>query len=76
VVLLEPGKIMISTSEKARRPLATLRALKKAGIDVIEVEWSNMNILGGGVRCGVGPLVRDMPGPSIGELAGHKGKFL
>jgi N-dimethylarginine dimethylaminohydrolase len=76
VVLLEPGKIMISTSEMARRPLATLRALRKAGIDVIEVEWTNMNILGGGVRCGVGPLLRDMPGPSIGELDGRKGKLI
>jgi hypothetical protein len=35
-----------------------------------------MNILGGGVRCGVGPLLRDMPGPSIGELDGRKGKLI
>jgi hypothetical protein len=28
------------------------------------------------VRCGVGPLLRDMPGPSIGELDGRKGKLI
>ncbi len=76
VVLLEPGKVMISTSDQGRRPLATLRALRKMGVDVIEVEWTNMNKLGGGVRCGVGPLVRDMPGPSIAELGGNKGKLV
>ena len=76
IVLLEPGKVMMSTSENGKRPLATLRALKGAGVDVIEVEWTNMNRLGGGVRCGVGPLVRDMPGPSIGELGGNKGRLI
>lgn len=76
VVLLEPGKIMISTSENFKRPLATLRQLKKAGVDVIEVNWTEMNKLGGGVRCGVGPLVRDMPGPSIAERGDRRGKLI
>jgi hypothetical protein len=62
--------------KKTKRPEQTLRALQKEGVDVIEADWDEMLVLGGGLHCGLGHLVRDMPGPSLKELGGRKGKII
>jgi N-dimethylarginine dimethylaminohydrolase len=74
ITLIEPGKIVMPVRSD-KPPVRTLRALRAEGVDVIEVKWDHMAIMGGGLHCGIGALVRDMPGPSLGELGKRKGKI-
>lgn len=63
LIPLEPGKVLMPTG-----PEKTIRAVRKEGVDVIEVE--SPGILaggGGGLRCSTLPLIRD-PGPSLEEI--------
>lgn len=53
-IALEPGKVLFS--EKGIR---TAKNLEKAGIDVIPVDISEINKLGGGIHCSTLPLLRD-----------------
>jgi hypothetical protein len=75
LTIIEPGKIIMPV-KKTKRPEQTLRAIQKEGVDVIEADWDEMLVLGGGLHCGLGHLVRDMPGPSLKELGGRKGKII
>ncbi len=75
MTLIEPGKIIVPV-QKMNRPKKTFRALNKRGVDVIEIEWDNMMVLGGGLHCALGYLVRDMPGPNLRELGSRKGKLI
>lgn len=53
-IALEPGKVLFS--EKGVR---TRKNLEKAGVDVIPVDISEINKLGGGIHCSTLPLWRD-----------------
>ena len=53
-IALEPGKVLFS--EKGVR---TRKNLEKAGIEVIPVDISEINKLGGGIHCSTLPLLRD-----------------
>lgn len=63
IVLIEPGKIVIPAAAKE-----TIKALRKEGIECIEIEYSEHAIGGtGGPACTTGKLLRD-PGPSLDDL--------
>lgn len=51
---LEPGKVLFSA-----KGLKTMKNLEKAGVDVIPVDISEINKLGGGIHCSTLPLHRD-----------------
>ena len=53
-IALEPGKVLFSA--KGTR---TMKNLEKAGVDVIPVDISEINKLGGGIHCSTLPLLRD-----------------
>lgn len=53
-IALEPGKVLFSA--KGTR---TMKNLEKAGIDVIPVDISEINKLGGGIHCSTLPLYRE-----------------
>lgn len=53
-IALEPGKVLFSA--KGTR---TMKNLEKAGIDVIPVDISEINKLGGGIHCSTLPLWRE-----------------
>lgn len=53
-IALEPGKVLFS--EKGIR---TRKNLEKAGVEVIPVDISEINKLGGGIHCSTLPLLRD-----------------
>lgn len=60
-VALEPGKVINAAGfEKTRKKL------EKEGVDVIEVEWTQWIVRGGGggIHCATGPLIRE-PGPLL-----------
>ena len=62
LILLEPGKVMMAAEAKE-----TIRKLKKAGVEVIEVpikEWLSM---GGGMYCWSLSLIRDR-GPKLEDI--------
>jgi len=64
---LEPGRVIMPTGNPR-----TTKALRKEGIEVIEVDVSEMVKSGVGPRCLTLPLIRD-PDPSIKELEGRMG---
>jgi len=60
-IALEPGKIINTAGfDKTRKKL------EKEGVDVIEVEWAQWIVRGGGggIHCATGPLIRE-PGPRL-----------
>lgn len=65
--LIEPGKIIMGIRE-ADPPRQTIRKLEEHDVEVITVDWTHMYTLGGSIRCGIGPLIRQMPGPRLEEL--------
>ena len=61
-VTLEPGKVIMNAGSKT-----TVKALKKAGIEVIEVDFSESQKFAiAGIHCATMELVRDQPGPMLG----------
>ena len=60
-VTLEPGKVVMNAGSKT-----TVKALKKAGIEVIEVDFSESQKFAiAGIHCATLELVRDQPGPLL-----------
>ena len=60
-VTLEPGKVVMNAGSKT-----TVKALKKAGIEVIEVDFSESQKFAiAGIHCATLELVRDQPGPML-----------
>lgn len=58
---LEPGKVIMNAGSKT-----TVKALKKAGIEVIEVDFSESQKFAiAGIHCATLELVRDQPGPML-----------
>ncbi|MCQ2524235.1 MAG: arginine deiminase family protein [Lachnospiraceae bacterium] len=53
-IALEPGKVLFS-----EKGVKTMKNLEKAGLDVIPVDISEINKLGGGIHCSTLPLLRD-----------------
>lgn len=53
-IALEPGKVLFSARGKK-----TMENLKKAGVEVIPVDISEINKLGGGIHCSTLPIYRD-----------------
>ena len=51
---LEPGKVLFSSYGTR-----TIRNLKNAGVDVVPVDISEINKLGGGIHCSTLPVLRD-----------------
>ena len=51
---LEPGKVLFSARGKN-----TIRNLEKAGVEVVPVDISEINKLGGGIHCSTLPIVRE-----------------
>jgi len=60
-VTLEPGKVVMNAGSRT-----TVKALKKAGIEVIEVDFSESQKFAiAGIHCATLELVRDQPGPLL-----------
>ncbi|MCR5099863.1 MAG: amidinotransferase [Butyrivibrio sp.] len=53
-IALEPGKVLFSS-----KGLKTMKNLEKAGIEVVPVDITEINKLGGGIHCSTLPLCRD-----------------
>ena len=53
-IALEPGKVLFSA-----KGVRTMKNLEKAGIDVVPVDITEINKLGGGIHCSTLPLLRD-----------------
>lgn len=53
-IALEPGRVVFSS-----KGTATRRNLEKAGIEVLPVDISEINKLGGGIHCSTLPLLRE-----------------
>ena len=51
---LEPGKVLFSALGKN-----TIKNLEKAGVEVVPVNISEINKLGGGIHCSTLPVIRD-----------------
>lgn len=62
LVILEPGKVMMPAGAKK-----TISNVRKAGVEVIDVDISEFNKTGGGMHCATMPLVRD-PGPKLEDM--------
>ncbi|MFC1980003.1 dimethylarginine dimethylaminohydrolase family protein [Chloroflexota bacterium] len=64
LVVIEPGRVMMHAGGKE-----TISKVRKAGIEVIEIDWSAELIGGGfgGLACSTCGLVRD-PGPSLQDM--------
>ncbi len=62
LVLLEPGKVIMDRDAKE-----TIRRVRKAGIEVIELDASGLRAGVNGIRC-VGMYLRRDPGPSINDI--------
>lgn len=64
LTILEPGKVMMHAGAKE-----TITKVKRAGVQVIEIDWSAKMIGGasGGICCATGRLVRD-PGPGLEDM--------
>jgi N-dimethylarginine dimethylaminohydrolase len=61
-VTLEPGKVVINAGSPA-----TVKALEKAGVEVIQVDFSESHKFAvAGMHCATLELVRDQPGPLLG----------
>lgn len=50
-IAIEPGKVLFS-----ERGVKTLKNLEKSGVEVITVDISEINKLGGGIHCSTLPL--------------------
>lgn len=62
-LILEPGKVIVPATAKE-----TIKALRKEGVEVIDIDFSeNAASGGGGPNCITGKLLRD-PGPSLSDL--------
>jgi N-dimethylarginine dimethylaminohydrolase len=60
-VTLEPGKVIMNAGSET-----TVKALKKAGIEVIEVDFSESQKFAiAGIHCATLELIRDQPGPLL-----------
>jgi len=64
LILLEPGKVLVH--EGATRTVAKLR---KAGVQVIEVPYSENCKMGGGMHCATMEIYRE-PGPYLKDITG------
>lgn len=53
-IALEPGKVLFS-----EKGVKTRKNLEKAGVEVVPVDISEINKLGGGIHCSTLPLLRD-----------------
>ena len=53
-IALEPGKVLFSA-----KGVKTRKNLEKAGIEVVPVDITEINKLGGGIHCSTLPLLRD-----------------
>lgn len=53
-IALEPGKVLFSS-----QGVRTRKNLEKAGVEIIPVDISEINKLGGGIHCSTLPLLRD-----------------
>ena len=63
-VTLEPGKVILNSGSKK-----TIRALRKLGIDVIEVDFSESHKFAiAGLHCATLELQRDQPGPLLEQI--------
>lgn len=62
LIILEPGKVMMHAEAKN-----TVKRVKKAGIEVIEVPYHENICMGGGVNCATMELVRDR-GPKLEDM--------
>lgn len=60
LTILEPGKVIMQSESPA-----TVAAVRKAGVEVIEVPYSQFNKAGGGLACATQLILRDT-GPSLG----------
>jgi N-dimethylarginine dimethylaminohydrolase len=63
LVILEPGKVIISSDAKE-----TIRRVRSAGIEVIDLEASGLQVGVNGIRCVTMQLRRE-PGPSINDIS-------
>jgi N-dimethylarginine dimethylaminohydrolase len=62
-VTLEPGKVVMNSGSKK-----VIKSLKKLGIDVIEVDFSESHKFAiAGLHCATLELIRDQPGPLLKE---------
>jgi len=64
LILLEPGKVLVH--EGAKRTIAKLR---KAGVQVIEVPYSENIKMGGGLHCALMEIYRE-PGAFLKDITG------
>lgn len=53
-IAIEPGKVLFS-----EKGVKTLKNLEKAGVEVLTVDISEINKLGGGIHCSTLPLLRE-----------------
>ena len=63
MVTLEPGKVMMIEGAET-----TIKALRKEGVDVVEVPYLEVLKYGGGLRCTTAHLIRDR-GPTLKEVS-------
>jgi N-dimethylarginine dimethylaminohydrolase len=60
-VTLEPGRVVMNAGSRS-----TVKALKKAGVEVIEVDFSESQKFAiAGIHCATLEFVRDQPGPML-----------
>jgi N-dimethylarginine dimethylaminohydrolase len=62
LILLEPGKVILH--EGATK---TASKLRKAGVEVIEIPWSECLKMGGGLHCSTMEIYRE-PGPHLKDI--------
>lgn len=53
-IAIEPGKVLFS-----EKGIKTIKNLEKAGVEVLTVDISEINKLGGGIHCSTLPLLRE-----------------
>lgn len=62
LITLEPGKVMMHAGAKE-----TIKRVRRAGVEVVEVPYKENVCMGGGIWCATGKLVRDR-GPKLEDM--------
>lgn len=62
VLTLRPGRVMMNAEAKE-----TIKKVKRAGVEVVEVPYFQNFCMGGGLHCATMDLVRD-PGPKLADM--------